>query len=76
MHSTVSFIHSMNIYTTKKYIKSFGFRIQKHIKDSNLLLDIIKQVTTCNSTVPPWKLIKPDVDTYQNFKKIKQILLC
>ena len=47
----------MNIYTTKiknkKRIKSTGFRIQKHIEDSNLPLDSIKPVT--NSTVAVFK---------------------
>ena len=43
-------------------------RIQKHIEDSNLPLDIIKPVN--NSTIQPLKLIKPDVDTYlSEFKK-------
>ena len=51
-----------NLYDkNKECIKSIGFRIQKHIEDLNLHLDIIKPVL--NSTIPPWKLIKPDVDT-------------
>ena len=57
LHSTVSFIHSI----TFKRHKCMFFRIQKHIEDSNLPFDIVKPVT--NFTIPPWKLIKPDVDT-------------
>ena len=46
----------MNIYTTK--ITNI-FRVQKQIEDSNLPLHI-----------PPWKLLKPDVDTsFSDFKK-------
>ena len=66
----------MNIYTTKikKCIKSIGLRTQKHIEDSNLPWDIIKPVT--NSTIPTWKLIKPDVDTSLSEVKKNETLLC
>ena len=62
----------MKIYTTKikKIIKSIGFRIQKHIFDSNIPLDIIKPVS--HSKIPPWKLLKPEIDTsLSEFKKLK-----
>ena len=50
------------------FIKSIGFRIQKHIDDSNISLDIIKLVS--NSKIPPWKLLKHEIDTsLAEFKK-------
>ena len=45
----------------KKCIKSIGFRIQKHISDSNIPLDTIKPVS--HSKIPFWKLLKPEIDT-------------
>ena len=45
----------------KKCIKSIGLRVKKHIRDSDLPLNIVKH-STC-SEIPPWKLIKPKVDT-------------
>ena len=50
-----------NLYDKKKCIKSIGFRIQKHIDDSNISLDIIKPVS--HSKLPPWKLLKSEIDT-------------
>ena len=44
----------------KKCIKSIGYRVQKHVEDSNLPLDIIHPFN--NSKIQPWELIKPDVD--------------
>ena len=60
----------MKILTTKikKSIKSIGLRIQKHIDDSNISLDMIKPVS--HSNIPHWKLLKPDIDTsLSEFKK-------
>ena len=55
-------IHNVKIYTTKiKKIKTIGFRIQKHIDDSNIPLDIIKPVS--HSKISPWKLLKHEIDT-------------
>jgi hypothetical protein len=45
----------------KNAIKSIGLRDQKHLHDSNLNLDIAKPSTL--STIPPWQLLKPQVDT-------------
>ena len=58
-----------NLYDKiKKCIKSIGFKIQKHIDDSNIHLDIIKPVS--HSKIPPWKLLKPEIDTsLSEFKK-------
>ena len=57
----------------KKCIKSIGFRIQKHIGDYNIPLDIITPAS--QSTIPPWKLIKPSIDTsLSELKKLKQTL--
>ena len=58
-----------NLYDKNKIcIKSIGLRIQKHIDDSNIPLDIIKPVS--HSKIPPWKLLKPKVDTsLSEFKK-------
>ena len=44
----------------KKCIKSIGLRVQKHVEDSNLPLDIIHPFN--NSKITSWELIKPDVD--------------
>ena len=58
----------------KNCIKSIGFRVQKHVGDSNLPLDIIHPFN--NSKIPPWELIKPDVDMSQSeLIKLKQTLL-
>lgn len=43
------------------------FKIQKHIEDSNFLLDVIKPVT--NSTLHPWKSIKPGAEILLRFKE-------
>ena len=51
----------MKIYMTKKCIESIGFRIQTHIDDSHIPLDIIKPVS--HSKIPPWKLLKPETET-------------
>ena len=58
-----------NLYDKiKKCIKSIGFRIQKHIDDSNMPLDIIKPLS--HSKISPWKLLKPEIDTsLSEFKK-------
>ena len=43
-------------------------RIQKHIDDSNIPLDIIKLLS--HSKIPHWKLLKPKTDTsLSEFKK-------
>ena len=56
-----SCIHFMSLYDNNKMcIKSIGFRVQKHVEDSNFPLDIIHPFN--NSKIPPWVLIKPDVD--------------
>jgi transposase len=52
----------------KNCIKAVGLRIKKHLKDSNIPLDIVKPSTL--SEIPPWKLIKPKVDiSLSEFKK-------
>ena len=54
----------------KRYTKSIGFKIQRHINDTNIPLDIIKPVS--HSKIPPWKLLKPDIDTsLSEFKNTK-----
>ena len=78
LHSTVSFFHSMNIYTTKisnvpVFIQSV-LEFKKHIEQSSLPLDITKTVTS--STIPleinqTQTLILPS----QNLRKMKQTLL-
>ena len=45
----------------KRYTKSISFRIQRHINETNIPLDIIKPVS--HSKIPPWKLLKPEIDT-------------
>ena len=61
----------------KKCIKSIGFRVQKHVEevqkhvdDSNLPLDIIHLFN--HSKIPPWELIKPDIDISLNPLVFKQ----
>ena len=44
----------------KKCIKSIGLRVQNHVEDSNLPLDIMHPFN--NSKIQPRELIKPDVD--------------
>ena len=45
----------------KNAIKSIGLRVKKHLHDSNLNLDIAKPSALSN--IPPWQLLKPEVDT-------------
>ena len=58
----------LDLHRLKKCIKSIGFRIQKHIADSNVPLDIIKPIS--HYKIPPWKLLKAEIDTsLSEFKK-------
>ena len=51
-----------NLYDKiNKIIKSIGFRIQKHIDDSNAPLDAVKLVS--HSKILPWKLLNREIDT-------------
>ena len=50
----------MRVCLTKT--KSVGFRVQKYVEDSNLPLDLIHPFNY--SRIPPWELIKPDVNIY------------
>ena len=53
---------------SEKCIKSIGFRIQKHINDSNKPFDIVKPVS--HSKIPPWKVLKHEIETFlSEFKK-------
>ena len=51
-----------NVYDgNQKCIKSIGLRIQKHIDDFSIPLDIVKSVI--HTKIPPWKLLKSELDT-------------
>ena len=64
----------MKMTKIKKCIKSNALRIQKHIDASNIRLDINKPVR--HSKIPPWNLLKPEIDTsLLEFKKAKKNLL-
>jgi hypothetical protein len=43
-----------------KVIKPLGLRLQKHIKDSNIDLNVISELQT--HSVPFWELSKPSVN--------------
>ena len=44
------------------------------MNDSNIPLDIVNPVS--HSKIPPWKLLKPEIDTFlSELRKLKQILL-
>ena len=50
-----------NVYDgNQKRIKSIGLRIQKHIDDFSIPLDIVKSVN--HTKIPPWKLLKSELD--------------
>ena len=52
----------MKIHTIK--IKNvIGFRIQKHIDDSYIPIDIIKTVSHSTCKMPPRKQLEPEIDT-------------
>ena len=48
-------------YKNKNCIKAIGLRAKKHIDESNLPLSMIQPSRL--SEIPPWKLLKPKVDT-------------
>ena len=72
------FINNLKTYKPTEILKNvlnqMTLRIQKHIDDSYIPLDIVRQV--CHPKASPWILLKPEKDTsFSDLRKLKQPLL-